>query len=1151
MGVYVETSQILPPQPSPKTESKDTATNTDSQDIKTPEPYFIVPPGFRDNTFFVGMDAEYQELGRRLFDKRRQAGTACVLLWGQPGGGKSHLAREYVTKNRKKFSGGVFWITSKTKEEMYHAYWNVWQKVVCKDAPEMCESSIGRNIGKEFVPIVKNWFQGRSEWIIIFDGVNLEKDADATELNKFVPDSKNSSVIYLSRAKNLETKQRLLRPHPIKVGPLKEEDGVKLLFKSMHKKKVSDPDRRKAAELVRRVGGLPLAIDAISKRLADFHEPLAKFKLDYSNTPSLEHTYKRIFDDLLNKELDEAWNLISILCWFGQNIPVEMVHLGQRILKAEHVEVRSAEMGGQADISNTLAILMRYALIERNEPESDKDSMSSSRDSLIEPEPIDMLKIHSVVQSFCCDSLNSQGLLPKWLGHAVSLFSFSYQQADLKINQRPEPGRVSDYRYYLIHGQRLWDHTESYGKTQNLEGLQRKLKVTLDLINREIQSREPNSSQESLKEGIFQLSIFDRTSSSSGSSIPSAPGPTTPPSPQPTPPPLEGQNMFGLPVGKEIDSPASLGTASPGIRPKIADLSPLAYEDIGYDSDREGQATSQPMRPSLSSDTARPSSRSRAPTTDSQQGWQVVPSRQKSRRQQPRGRRDLGSFRRAPTRSQPSQVVNRKSVTGSMGMVTQEGTQQRRRSSPASDALKEVQARSPTHSARNSIGNLFQRIPFTSRRPPTPTNEKTWASVAAGAQLPLPQPPMPTPPGSGRTPAVVMPTSTARDRSRESIRREGQSNIPSPLATEFIPHRASDAAFMGESQRFAHGGDWTLYSSDDQEDEPPPATARHIPTSFQDYPRIDQAAYPVPFNDALPRQQQQAPYPGPNPAPLPIETNITITSKRPRSQEYTSPPTATHHPSLPNIYYLPPTTAPRLPRQTQHYSLPPSHRTSPTAPVFPTGYTSQPMSRDTSHQSHASLAETEPPPHLSPPSPLPYAYSAQLGGSYTDPTSHLSHFSTSPGPQRGRERGPDGRPVRKSPKTEFATYQQPPPPMPPYAEDGPPAAGSMSRSSSGPGIALQSSQGDGLGIVGFGAPPPPPPAEVQFGGMPGVDLREAGRRRRQHELRLEEEEEERRRSRARREAPYPDTNTIPSASDPVMLGRMVGEGGGGGGGLTR
>lgn len=60
---------------------------------------------------------ELQELDRKLFDKRRQDGTACVLVHGQPGAGKSHLVRQYVNKNRNKFTGGVFWIVSHLKEE--------------------------------------------------------------------------------------------------------------------------------------------------------------------------------------------------------------------------------------------------------------------------------------------------------------------------------------------------------------------------------------------------------------------------------------------------------------------------------------------------------------------------------------------------------------------------------------------------------------------------------------------------------------------------------------------------------------------------------------------------------------------------------------------------------------------------------------------------------------------------------------------------------------------------------------------------------------------------------------------------------------------------------------------------------------------------
>ena len=336
------------------------------------------------------MGKEYQKLDKKLFDKRRQVGTASVLLWGQPGGGKTHLAREYVNRNRKRFEGGIFWITSNSTEEMYHAFWELKQKVVARDAPHLCEGTTGG----DFVQSVKSWFQSRHEWLIVFDGVTVEKDEDALDLNRFTPDSRNSSIIYISRAKDL----RPFLPHPIKVGPLKEEEAQKLLFKTLNIKKPEPAEKKKASELVKKVGGLPLAIDAISHILIKWRMPLTKYKLSVSTSPGLESTYTQIFDDLYGLNNRPAWNMIHILCWFGQNIPVEMVHLGLLVLKVGRVEVRSSEDGRKPNINDTFSILMRYALIERNEPESDKDSMSSSRDSATEPELIDMLKTFAAIR---------------------------------------------------------------------------------------------------------------------------------------------------------------------------------------------------------------------------------------------------------------------------------------------------------------------------------------------------------------------------------------------------------------------------------------------------------------------------------------------------------------------------------------------------------------------------------------------------------------------------------------------------------------------------------------------------------------------------------------------------------------------------------
>lgn len=1083
------------------------------------------------------MEKEYQELDRRLFDKRRRDGTACVLLHGQAGGGKSHLARQYVNKNRKKFSGGVFWVSAKSKEERYHSFWNLKQKVVCRDQPELCD---GVN-GNDFVSTVKAWFEARQEWLMVFDGVTVETDDDTTDFAGFVPDSRSSSIIYISRARNLESKQRLLRPFPIKVGPLKEDEAKKLLFKELHIKRPTEAEKRKASELVRNIGGLPLVINAISHRLADTHEPLTKYKLSYSADPTIEGTYNKILDDLQRLGHMEAWNLIHILCWFAQEIPVEMVHLGLRILRT-NVEVRATESGGRPDINTTFGELMRYALIERNEPD-DRESMSSSRDSLVEPEPIDMLKVHTVVQNFCCDSMNAKGLLPQWLGYAVKLFSFSYHQADIKIKQRPDTARVSDYRYYKVHGQRLWDHSVHYeSKTQDLASVRETLQPTLSMIDNEILLHEPGSSQESLRNGIFQMSIFDRTSSSSDS----GPGPITPDY-RNTPPPLDNETLFGFPKDKTAGSPGSFSAASAGTRPEIVGLSPRLPDsyDLGYESEQEGQLTSRPLRRDHSDDTARLASQSpAAPTAENQdEGWHVVQPARKPRK--PRGRRDLGTFR--PTTARPR--VDRESVTGSLAQTNIENRQVRE-ISPAFNSLKKVQSRSPPPS-RNGIASFFQRGPL-GRTPAAPVTPPTWAGIAAGtAGQPPPQ--ESNAPNSGPVGRPVAPMIMERGRSRESLRsrRGNAQSSPSPLGSEFVPHQGSTTGPREENIRTS-----PVY---------PAYTNEYPPAGFQytsPYPGSSSSLTQLPHGRSVEGTLPYYTTPplGPNTAPLPIEENITITTKRPLPPDLFEQPPSPFFPP-PGSHY-PPQSQSRTSPQQPYHQLSKTPYPPPVVPVIPNGYYSQPMSRNHSDQSRNSNAATDPvrlPSDLSP--------------------------RILPSDAR-RERRSDGSPLRKSPKTDFAQpvysahssprSSQPhdlshtggwayPYPSPSHSapdfHDAP-----MSRSSSGPGVAVSG------GIVHFDDA-----GSVQFGEHQPISLDEARRRTGLYEARLRERhremealrevdeerwrlrrgqewereirekgatvvaaergpsgaaEEEDRAGRMRREsAPYPETNLIPTEEE--------------------
>ncbi|KAL9018684.1 MAG: hypothetical protein Q9185_003998 [Variospora sp. 1 TL-2023] len=1001
------------------------------------------------------MEKELQELDRRLFDRRRHDGTACVLIHGQPGGGKSHLARQYVNKNRKKFSGGVFWIVSHLKEERDQAFESIYQKAVARESPGNT-TRINKG-GQSFVESVKAWFESRHEWLIVFDGVTSETDNDLTEWAKFVPDSQNSSLIYISRQRNLDSKQRLLRPHAIRIQALKADDARKLLFKELQIKKPTEEEIEHGLKLVKQVDCLPLAIDAISHRIADTHEPLLRYSVkSFSSNHKLAVTYNQILDDIQRLGHMEAWNLINVLAFYGQHVPVEMLHLGVKGL--EHVGFKSTDGIGQPDLNVTFGILMRH----------DTDT-SSSRDSLVEPEPIDMLKI--VVQSFCRDSLDSRNMLPEWLQHAAQLLHHSYTAADFKIKQKDQPARVSDYRYYLVrlrlwpttpqafthiaqvHCRRLYEHAQHYeNKKQSLAPIRADLEPLLETLTHQISMLEPGSSQESVDK-ICQASIFDRTTSSSDS-VPSAPSVNE----VRTPPhrlsllPLAHETLWGTDARKpSLESPASIGSTR---TPRIVDHSPYQslYDDFGYESDREApRYTSQPMRKNLSEATERPPAHSKENVED---GWQVVSSNRRMR--QPRIGRDLGSFRPTPARATRAEV-NRGSATGTVGRSS-ERTQNR--SSEAKMALSEVHSRSPPPTRRglpSSATSFWQRIPLAGAT----NSQRTWASVAAGQDhrpkvQPIPHTQVPD----------IIPTSASPERAMNRQRNQ----FSSPLASEIHHDQAGNGCVISNRPYPSHQSSHQV--SPQMQPAAPYYTTPPESSRSQSQPRYVSAG----------NFYQSPPVVGPNPSQLPYDTiddDFTLSSKRRLPEDLRNE----------NIQPIPyPMSTPHSQRsQSSRASLYPPYGAYYPVSALPAGYTSQPMSRDTSNQSRISAAETEP-PHFAPP------FNPRPGSGYTVE------------PPSPRDRLPDGRPLRKSPRSEhaFPTHSsrtslhdlsQSLPGVGDWVYHEETNAGPMSRSSSGPGVAIEDDYGHGLGIVQFDG-------HLRFGEQVPIIVEEARQRALELEARL-------------------------------------------------
>ncbi|MCJ1311437.1 hypothetical protein MMC25_005108 [Agyrium rufum] len=1044
---------------------------------KASEPYFIVPPGFHPNSFFVGMEKELKALDKIFFEqKKRREGTACALIHGQAGSGKTHLAREYVTKNRSRFSGGIFWFNARLKDELLGEYWQVAQKVIAKDQPDL------RISGPDTVEVVRRWFEGRSDWLIVLDGVTIDNEDEARELSNFIPNSKNCCLLFVSMAQRLENMHRLLRPTAVRVPNLSSRDARKLLLKEIGYSKPTEAQKRRAEELVKQVGGLPLAINAISHRIADTHEPLETFKIhSISADPRLGGPYHSIMRELTEKNHEEAYNLIHILCFFGPHIPVMLVQLGLKAPLLSKVDLKSNEGTGKPDINFTYGTLIKYALIERNRP-SDSDSVSSSRDSLVEPEPIDLVKIHTVVQNFCIDELRSKKEIPQWLALAIALFCRSFQQADFIIKQTPGPARVSDYRAYLVHGEYLSRHVAKHeSKAQLLSLMHAQLLNMMTLIRKEIQEREPGSSRESVRSLRFQVSIFDRTysSDSSGESLEESIKSSSDPH-RPEPLSLERSKYI---LGEDVaqGSPLSINTGSPGT--VVVDHSPKVENSMPFelDQDFDGIPRAVAMEKTNSDNTARP------PSSGSEthlSGAENVDPKPRPKRWSFRSSFRDSASKLSRTEIDGHEARDTTSTVNSSAHLMQPPTApiniDRTSSSNNSSSLAAGRSSSASPS-RSSISSFFKR--GSSPRSESPS----WAAVAAGKfkRATSSRAPSSSPLQTAATPV----TTHSRGLSGQATR---------PVTANLI---RNESAWTGGSDSRPTS---QLISSVPSLDPPLPPSSGTIPINPPNM--VDPQHTFDQDSQAANSDHRQAL--GPNLAPLPVISDIEITMRRPSTAtvplaEVIFDPTR-HH-----AYVVP---FQQMPDETR-YSPP----VDPVLP-YPLPYPDTARAIDVFHSQHSSpnqLSPKESTPnsstHNSPPpmksSPVYVAPRTARSEEYN--TNHPDNFRTINSASVAQTAA-GWQTIYSPSKNAFDpsdANQHPPIFTMPSSNDSGIDYGtptdfsdhlSMSRGSSGPGIALLDDEGYGLGIVPFGRD-----GEVRFGEMDEpVSIREAQARNRQREERL-------------------------------------------------
>lgn len=283
---------------------------------------------FRPNAYFKGRDKELKLLHKMLTDRKiRSVGTSSVLIQSMPGGGKTHLARQYVFEHRYNYRGGIFWIRAKSLEELDYGYWDIAKTVGLSEV--IPSDQTGKIDSREMVKAVQAWLSSQADWLLILDGVHF----DLPGLQHYIPFGKNTSIIYTSTERTPGEDYQFDNPQIIALDSLTKQEAQELLFEEMGKKKpYTQDDLKRAEELVELMDRLPLMIHVAALNLKATREPLAKYLRSFRSRPKVGNlpAYRAVREQLEHRGASAALNLMSLLSFFGTHIPVEMIVLGKR-----------------------------------------------------------------------------------------------------------------------------------------------------------------------------------------------------------------------------------------------------------------------------------------------------------------------------------------------------------------------------------------------------------------------------------------------------------------------------------------------------------------------------------------------------------------------------------------------------------------------------------------------------------------------------------------------------------------------------------------------------------------------------------------------------------------------------------------------------
>lgn len=192
-----------------------------------------------------------------------------------------------------------------------------------------------------------------------------------------------------------------------------------------------------------------------------------------------------------------------------------MCYTGVKALD-KRTPVKSADFETRRNtLNSTFKTLIAFALVERNENnEASSASSRSTRSVDMGQDSLDILRVHGIVQAFFVDLLAEERCAAFWLERATSMYCRAFDISDSRVKEDPQTGVPEDFRRFLIHGERLLFHISRFERRHpELTVCRELVEDRIGTIDKRIDQLTERITNISSQSSAPILSVFERTNS--------------------------------------------------------------------------------------------------------------------------------------------------------------------------------------------------------------------------------------------------------------------------------------------------------------------------------------------------------------------------------------------------------------------------------------------------------------------------------------------------------------------------------------------------------------------------------------------------------------------------------------------------------------